>query len=136
MESASIEANGDISVFLKQDFNPLTPNMLGMKIETEKEPMTLIVDGSMELDTMRHNGISEAWLKKQLDTVHLKYEDVFIAQYTIDQSLSLFTLDDRTFEVDLQNEQQQAEQMNLEEIKRGLLQTIAYLEQQAKKKQG
>ncbi|HIW33648.1 MAG TPA: DUF421 domain-containing protein [Candidatus Paenibacillus intestinavium] len=136
VESASIEANGDISVFLKQDFNPLTPNMLGMKIATEKEPMTLIVDGSMELDTMRQNGITEVWLKKQLDTVNLKYDEVFIAQYTIDQSLSLYTLDHRTFEVNLQSEQQQAEQMNLEEIKQGLLQTIAYLEQLAKKKQG
>ncbi|MCR8657042.1 DUF421 domain-containing protein [Paenibacillus endoradicis] len=135
VESASIEANGDISVFLKQDFNPLTPNMLGMTIEPEKEPITLIVDGSMDLETMRSNGISEVWLKKQLDTVNLKYEDVFIAQYTIDQSLSLFTLDKRAIEVNLQSEQL-AEQTKLEDIKRGLLQTIAYLEQQAKKKQG
>lgn len=135
VESASIEANGDISVFLKQDYNPLTPNMLGMRIEPEKEPITLIVDGSMELDTMRHNGISEVWLKEQLDTVNLKYEDVFIAQYTIDQSISLFTLDNRAIEVNLQSEQL-TEQTKLEDIKRGLLQTIAYLEQQAKKRQG
>jgi len=135
VESASIEANGDVSVFLKQDYNPLTPNMLGMKIEPEKEPITLIVDGSMELETMRQNGITEVWLKEKLSSVHLKYEEVFIAQYTIDQSLSLFTHDNRTFEVNLQSKQL-TEQKKLEEIKQGLLQTIAFLEQQAKKKQG
>lgn len=136
VESASIEANGDVSVFLKPEFNPLTANMLGIPIESEKEPITLIVDGSVEVEAMRQHGISETWLKKQLDTIKVQPEDVFIAQYVIDQSLSIFTNDSRTFELNLQSEQQQAEQLHLEQIKRGLLQTIAYLEQQAKKKQG
>lgn len=139
VESASIEANGEVSIFMKQEYSPLTPSMLGIPVKPEKEPVLLIVDGAVEKSTLRKIGMSEGWLNKQLATVNLKAEDVFIAQLAIGETLSLHTLDQRIVEIKLQSEEVETERAMLEHIKQSLIQTIAFLEQQAqqaKKKQG
>lgn len=138
LESVSMEANGDISIFLKAEHNPLTPSMIGFPIEKEEEPITLIVDGSYELDTMTRNGLDMNWVKKQLDKVKVSADNVFLAQYTKNKSITLHTMDHRTLEVQVSTEKDQnnANQAELEQIKKSLLQAIAIIEQQSNKSSG
>lgn len=138
LESVSMEANGDISVFLKAEYNPLTPSMIGFPIEKEAEPLTIIIDGSYELDTMKRNGIDMNWAKKQLDKVKIAADQVFLAQYIKDKSITIHTMDHRTLEVklDTQADQHNVNQTELEQIKKSLLQAIAIIEQQANKSSG
>lgn len=134
LESASIEANGDISVFLKAEHMPLTPSMIGYPVEKEKEPITLIVDGSAELDTMKRNGLDMNWLEKQLAKANVTLDQVFVAQYIKDKSVSIHTMDSQTLEVKLEkeNSETQLSQSELVIMKKSLLQALAIIEQQAK----
>lgn len=133
LESASIEANGDISVFLKAEHMPLTPSMIGYPVEKEQEPITLIVDGSAELDTMKRNGLDMNWLQKQLAKANVALDQVFIAQYTKDKSVTIHTMDSQTLEVKLEKDGDQTKltQNELAIMKKSLLQALAIIEQQA-----
>jgi len=136
IETASIEANGQVSVLLKAQHTPLTPAMLGIQLENEKEPLTLVIDGSIELETMKSNGIDQNWLKKHLDQVNVQIQDVFIAQYMPNKEITLHTLDHRTIVINLQDESESQNGLSnsqLEQLKKSLLQAIALLEQQTKK---
>lgn len=135
--SASLEANGDVSVMLKQEYQPITASMLGYTVPQEKEPVTIISDGSYEFKMMQQNGIAEGWVKKHLKEQNLKVEDVFIAQLTVEQQLTLHTMDERTIEIDLQtDEQKKSMQQQADQMKQALLQAVAYIEQLTKKQQG
>lgn len=135
--SAAIEANGDVSIYLKQSYQPLTASMIGFPVQEEKEPITVIVDGSYEFEVMKNNGIAQTYIDKQLEAHSLKSEDVFIAQLVIGSQLILHTLDERTIEIELQKDQsKKTEQQQADEIKQSLLQAIAYVEQLTKKQQG
>jgi len=137
LESVSMEANGDISIFLKAEHNPLTPSMIGFPIEKEEEPITIIVDGSYELDAMKRNGLDMNWAKKHLDKIKISADQVFLAQYTKNKSITVHTMDHRTLEIKLEQENQNnANQTELEQIKKSLLQAIAIIEQQANKPSG
>jgi uncharacterized membrane protein YcaP (DUF421 family) len=135
IENASIEANGQVSVLLKAQHLPLTPAMLGLPVESEYEPITVITDGSAELETMKSKGIDLTWLNKQLATENLKIEDVFIAQYIRDSELSIHTLDHRTITIKLKDDSKsnQLSIVQLDQLKKSLLHAIALIEQQTKK---
>lgn len=135
--SASLEANGDISVLLKQQYQPITASMLGYTVTQEKEPITIISDGSYEYNIMQQNGIAEGWINKRLKENDLKVEDVFIAQLTVEQQLTFHTMDERTIDIDLQNDEQKKNmQQQADQMKQSLLQAVAYIEQLTKKQQG
>lgn len=135
IENASIEANGKVSVFLKAEHKPLTPAMLGFPIQREQEPITVVIDGSAELDTMQKNGVDLNWLNKQLDKANLKIEEVLIAQYIKDKEMTIHTLDERFIELNMSDESSSTQLTNtqLEQLKISLLQAIAIIEQQSKK---
>lgn len=135
IENASIEANGKVSIFLKAEHKPLTPAMLGFPIQYEGEPITVVIDGSAELDTMQKNGIDLNWLNKQLAKANLKIEEVLIAQYVKDKEMTIHTLDERFIELNMSDESSSTQLTNtqLEQLKLSLLQAIAIIEQQSKK---
>ncbi|WP_251668927.1 DUF421 domain-containing protein [Paenibacillus camelliae] len=137
VEMVSMEPNGEISIFLKAEHNPLTPSMIGYPIEKEEEPITIIIDGSYEFDAMKNNGLDQNWVEKQLAKVSVAPNQVFIAQYTKDKSLSIHTMDQRTLEVNLEKQQNNAlNKTEMEQIKKSLLQAIAIIEQQTNKPSG
>lgn len=137
VKNAAIEANGQISVLLKAEHTPLTASMIGLTVEKEEEPMTIIVDGSAEQNILKENGLDINWLNKQLAQKNVKLEEVFVAQYIKDKEITLFTLDRRFLEINLQqqadqksdNDKAQFTDEQLEVIKKSLLQAIAILEQ-------
>jgi uncharacterized membrane protein YcaP (DUF421 family) len=80
VEFAVMEQSGDISVLLKKEYQPLTADMLGYRLSSEKEPRTIIMDGHILPDTLKSAGVSEDWVKKELRKLDLTLSQVSIGQ--------------------------------------------------------
>ncbi|MFX3650139.1 MAG: DUF421 domain-containing protein [Paenibacillus sp.] len=80
VEFAVMEQSGDISVMLKKEYQPLTADLLGYHISSEKEPRTIIMDGHILPETLTNTEISEDWIKKELRKLNLTLSQVFIGQ--------------------------------------------------------
>lgn len=70
VEYAFLETNGKLSIF---KYNPL-------KIKTSY-PMPLIIDGSIERNTLKHINKDEKWLEKVLEVRNITLKEVFYAFY-------------------------------------------------------
>src|SRR5690625_1940180 len=81
VEMAVLETNGELSVMLKTEQQPITPKMLGIPVEQEHGPTILIMDGQLLKKGLEERGYSEEWL---LDKVQQQgadsFEEVFLAQ--------------------------------------------------------
>lgn len=81
VEMAVLETNGEISVMLKKDKQPVNASMLNILVEQEHRPYVLIMDGKMLKKSMEKLSCTEEWL---LDAVQKqgaeKITDVFLAQ--------------------------------------------------------
>lgn len=95
VEFAIMEPSGDINVLLKKENQPLTPKDLGLMVQPEKEPQTVIMDGQIMEEALHKSGRNRNWLDKQLKAVRATVPDVFLAQ--VDSSGQLYAdfYDDR-----------------------------------------
>jgi len=91
VEFAVMEQSGDISVMLKKEYQPLTPDLLGYHISTEKEPSTIIMDGHILPDSLKASGLNEEWVKKELRKLNLTLDQVSIGQVDSKRELSVQT---------------------------------------------
>lgn len=80
VEFAVMEQSGDISVLLKKEYQPLTADMLGYRLASEKEPRTIIMDGRILPETLNSAAVSEDWVKKELRKLDLTLSQVSIGQ--------------------------------------------------------
>lgn len=80
VEFAVLEANGDISVLLKKENQPLTPKDLNMNPAREKEPVTVIMDGIILESALEKTGKTKTWLKNELQKRGTEVNKVFLAQ--------------------------------------------------------
>lgn len=80
VEFAVMEQSGDINVMLKKEYQPLTADLLGYHISSEKEPRTIIMDGHILPQTFTNTEISEDWIKKELRKLNLTLSQVLIGQ--------------------------------------------------------
>ncbi|MGD7046057.1 DUF421 domain-containing protein [Jeotgalibacillus proteolyticus] len=94
VEFAILEPTGDLNVLLKREKRPLTPKDIGLSIAEEKEPCTVIMDGSVMVKTLASIGKDESWLTAQLAKKKKKIEDVFLAQINSFGQLHLDLYDD------------------------------------------
>lgn len=89
VEFAMLETNGQISVVSKVSSRPVTVGDLGLAVDKEQVPHTVIFDGEIDLNELKNSGKSEVWLKKQLEKNGIKRaENVFMA--TVDSGGNLF----------------------------------------------
>ncbi len=88
VEFAIMEPSGDINVLLKRENQPLTPKDLGLPVQPEKEPQTVIMDGKIMEEALQKSGRNRNWLDKKLAEVKAAVPDVFLAQ--IDASGGLY----------------------------------------------
>lgn len=95
VEFAVLEPRGTISALLKKENRPLTPKDLQMKVPTEKEPQTVIMDGSILDEALRSSGKSRGWLETELDKLELTLDNVFIAQVNSYGELTVDIYDDK-----------------------------------------
>ena len=75
---AIIEHNGNISVILRNDSQPLTPKDATVQVEESGIDHALIVDGQINKKNIKNSGKNIDWLNKQLAQRHLSASDVFL----------------------------------------------------------
>ncbi|WP_427181616.1 DUF421 domain-containing protein [Paenibacillus sp. TC-CSREp1] len=80
VEFAIMEQSGDISVMLKKEYQPLTADLLGYRLSSEKEPRTIIMDGNILPESLQGAGLSEDWVKKELRKLNVTLNQVSIGQ--------------------------------------------------------
>lgn len=81
VEMAVLETNGNLSVLLKAEQQPVTPQIMGIKVNEEHGPKILIMDGQILQKTLKELGNTKEWLLKEVQKQGAKkIEDVFFAQ--------------------------------------------------------
>ena len=95
VEFAVLEPRGTISALLKKENRPLTPKDLQMKVPAEKEPQTVIMDGSILDEALRSAGKSKGWLETELEKLELTLDNVFIGQVDSYGELTVDIYDDK-----------------------------------------
>jgi uncharacterized membrane protein YcaP (DUF421 family) len=95
VEFAVLEPRGNLSTLLKKENRPLTPKDLNMTMPTEKEPQTVIMDGSILDEALRSAGKSRGWLSTELEKLELTLDNVFIGQVDSYGELTVDIYDDK-----------------------------------------
>ena len=95
VEFAILEPRGTVSALLKRELRPLTPKDLNMKMAAEKEPQTVIMDGSILDEALRSAGKSRGWLSTELEKLEVTLDNVFIGQVDSYGELTVDIYDDK-----------------------------------------
>jgi uncharacterized membrane protein YcaP (DUF421 family) len=96
VEFAVLETNGKLSVMKKSDSQPITPKSLGIQVEAEYDPRTVIIDGNVMERTLKNLGYTKEWLKGELlkkGASH--FEDVFYGQIDSKGNVYIDLYDDK-----------------------------------------
>lgn len=81
VEMAVFETNGQLSVMLKTNRQPVTPQTMGITIQLEEAPKILIMDGIIQKKSIKDLGYSKEWLEAEVQKYGAKeIKDVFLAQ--------------------------------------------------------
>lgn len=89
VEFAILETSGDLSVILKSQKRPITPNDLNIQTQYEGIPVNLIIDGNINHDNLKHVNVSEDWLKTELEKFGINsFKDIFFC--SLDTNGNLF----------------------------------------------
>ncbi len=95
VEFAVLEANGELSVLLKSDQQPLTPKHLGITVAPVMAPQTVIMDGMILDEPLATAGLSRDWLLTELNSVGVTVDNVYLAQVDGYQQLYIDVFDDK-----------------------------------------
>jgi uncharacterized membrane protein YcaP (DUF421 family) len=95
VEFATLEANGDLSILLKRDKQPLTVGDVVGNVPSEKEPQTVVMDGAILDEPLATAGLNRGWLKNELDKIGVAIENVFLAQVDAYGQLTVDLYDDK-----------------------------------------
>ena len=78
VDYAILEQDGQFSVFLKKEFQPVTVSDVNINEKNEGICHAVIVDGEINLSNLRLSQKNEKWLKKLLNERGCKIKDVFL----------------------------------------------------------
>ncbi|MBP7176157.1 MAG: DUF421 domain-containing protein [Thermoclostridium sp.] len=97
VEFAVLEQNGKLSVLLKSQKQPLTPQDMNIPTAYSGLPTNIIVDGALDTIALRSVKLTRAWLefhlrKKKID----RMEDIFLAQLDTQGNLFIDMKDNKT----------------------------------------
>lgn len=95
VEFAVLEASGDLSVLLKKENQPITLNMLGIKVPPVKEPQTVIMDGKILDEPLATINLNRGWLMGEIDKLGLTVDNIFLAQVDSSGQLTVDVFDDK-----------------------------------------
>jgi uncharacterized membrane protein YcaP (DUF421 family) len=95
VEFAVLEPRGNLSTLLKRENRPLTPKDVHLTMPNEKEPQTLIMDGSILDEALRSAGKSRGWLKTELAKLEVTLDNVFLGQVDSYGELTIDLYDDK-----------------------------------------
>lgn len=94
VEFALMEPNGDVSVLLKAQNQPLTPKHLQLKLVPESEPQAVIMDGEIMDEALSTIGLNRQWLQTELEKAGVALENVFLGQVDSNGELFVDLFDD------------------------------------------
>ncbi|MBM0066787.1 YetF domain-containing protein [Alkalicoccobacillus gibsonii] len=81
VEMAILETNGQLSILLKSDQQPMTPHVSNVSVPPEQGPTILIMDGKLLKKGIKERGYSEEWLLKEIQNKGaMDFNQVFLAQ--------------------------------------------------------
>ncbi|MDM5311151.1 DUF421 domain-containing protein [Peribacillus frigoritolerans] len=95
VEFALLEANGDFSVMLKKQNQPVTPKDLNLPVAAVKEPQTIIMDGLILDEPLSTIGLNRHWLHTELDKLGVILDNVFLGQANSNGELTVDLFDDK-----------------------------------------
>lgn len=95
VEFAIMEANGELSVMLKKENQPITPKHLGIKVAMETEPQTVIMDGKIMDNQLADHGYSRQYLNTELEKLGVTVDNVFLGQLDAYGQLYVDLFDDQ-----------------------------------------
>lgn len=95
VEFAVLEPRGNLSALLKRENRPLTPKDVHLKMPNEKEPQTVIMDGSILDEALRSAGKSRGWLNAELAKLEVTLDNVFLGQINSYGELTIDIYDDK-----------------------------------------
>lgn len=95
VEFALMEPNGEITVLLKAESQPLTPKTAGISVAPTTEPQTVIIDGVIMDEPLATMGLSRAWLQAELNKQGVAQENVLLAQVDEKGQLYVDLYDDK-----------------------------------------
>lgn len=88
VDYAILEPNGSLSVFKYPDKETIKKADMQIPVKTRKYiPTELIVDGKVVKRNLKELNLDEKWLKNQLQTYSLNYQDVMLVELQSDGSL-------------------------------------------------
>lgn len=97
VEYAILETSGKLSVILKSQKRPVTPEDLKLNTSYEGLPLILIIDGVLKKNNLARANLTEDWLMDELRKLGLtRWKQVFLA--TLDTSGHLFVQPKQTKE--------------------------------------
>jgi uncharacterized membrane protein YcaP (DUF421 family) len=95
VEIAVFENNGELSIMKKTAVDPITPQILGLKVKNEGAPSLLIADGHILYNNLTALKLDKQWLIKEIKKQGAYDErDVFIAQVDANKQLYVDRYDD------------------------------------------
>lgn len=95
VEFAVLEPNGDLSVLLKKENQPLTPKDMNIKVANEKVPQTVIMDGKILDNALSEVNKNRQWLEVELEKLGVTLQNVFIGQVDSYGQLTVDVYDDK-----------------------------------------
>jgi len=95
VEFASMESDGQLSVLLKKEKQPVTPSDLGIRTVNEVEPQTVIIDGNIMHEPLATIGLNPQWLLTELEKIGVSVDNVFLGQVDAYQQLYVDLYDDQ-----------------------------------------
>ncbi len=67
--TAVLEPGGQINVFPKADFRPVTPDDLNLQVPKDGLPLPLVLDGTLQPDNLTRAALTEGWVADQAAAV-------------------------------------------------------------------
>jgi len=95
VEFALMEANGELSVLLKSQHQPVTPQHLGLSVAPAEEPQAIIMDGVILDEPLATIGLNRNWVRGELEKAGVALENVFLGQVDKGGQLYLDLYDDK-----------------------------------------
>lgn len=78
VQLAIVETTGQISVYVKKDSQPFTPEDAGLTPESIDPPVLIVEDGKLVKNALGSVGADGKWLKRVLRKESVGLEDIFI----------------------------------------------------------
>ncbi len=94
VEMGVLECSGKMSIILKSQKRPITPEDLGLRTKYEGLPTILIMDGEIARENLRLIDLDEEWLLQRLREKGLTVDEVLIATISTDGRLFINEKDD------------------------------------------